>query len=174
MRKGLNLFSSLLLLAVSAAGALYLGTAEGRAQGNACAIQVIKIAEGAPEGQLFDFQVELEGNIGFAQFPVGITVPAIFGQGAPVTITEIPTPGWTLADVICEIGPGATVTEIEGGAIFQCLDPEGGFKGGCTFVNVRTAAPIPTLSEWGMIAAAAGLTMVGVFFAVRRRRAQAV
>ena len=30
---------------------------------------------------------------------------------------------------------------------------------------------IPTLSEWGMIAAAAGLMMVGVFFAVRRRRA---
>jgi hypothetical protein len=30
---------------------------------------------------------------------------------------------------------------------------------------------IPTLSEWGMIAAAAGLMLVGVFFAVRRRRA---
>lgn len=28
---------------------------------------------------------------------------------------------------------------------------------------------IPTLSEWGMIAAAAGLVMVGVFFAVRQR-----
>jgi hypothetical protein len=35
-----------------------------------------------------------------------------------------------------------------------------------------SAAPrnIPTLSEWGMIAAAAGLMLVGVFFAVRRRR----
>lgn len=31
-------------------------------------------------------------------------------------------------------------------------------------------ASIPTLSEWGMIAAAAGLMMVGVFFAVRRKR----
>lgn len=30
---------------------------------------------------------------------------------------------------------------------------------------------IPTLSEWGMIAAAAGLMMVGVFFAVKRKRA---
>jgi hypothetical protein len=29
--------------------------------------------------------------------------------------------------------------------------------------------PIPTLSEWGMIAAAAGLMLVGVFFAVRRK-----
>ena len=32
---------------------------------------------------------------------------------------------------------------------------------------------IPTLSEWGMIAAAAGLMMVGVFFAVKGRRADA-
>ena len=31
---------------------------------------------------------------------------------------------------------------------------------------------IPTLSEWGMIAAAAGLMMIGVFFAVRRKRMQ--
>jgi hypothetical protein len=34
-------------------------------------------------------------------------------------------------------------------------------------------ANIPTLSEWGMIAAAAGLGLVGVFFAVRRKRLQA-
>lgn len=33
---------------------------------------------------------------------------------------------------------------------------------------------IPTLSEWGMIAAAAGLGLVGVFFVVRKRKAQAV
>lgn len=31
--------------------------------------------------------------------------------------------------------------------------------------------PIPTLSEWGMISAVAGLGLIGVFFAVRRRRA---
>jgi len=29
---------------------------------------------------------------------------------------------------------------------------------------------VPTLSEWGMVAAAAGLMLVGVFFAVRRRK----
>jgi hypothetical protein len=29
---------------------------------------------------------------------------------------------------------------------------------------------IPTLSEWGMIAAAAGLMMIGVFFVVRKRQ----
>lgn len=37
--------------------------------------------------------------------------------------------------------------------------------------QVPTAASIPTLSEWGMIAAAAGLMLVGVFFVAKRRRA---
>ncbi len=36
--------------------------------------------------------------------------------------------------------------------------------------GTRAAPQIPTLSEWGMIAAAAGLLMVGVFFAVKRKR----
>jgi len=37
--------------------------------------------------------------------------------------------------------------------------------------DFSSTASIPTLSEWGMIAAAAGLILVGVFFAVRRRKA---
>lgn len=32
--------------------------------------------------------------------------------------------------------------------------------------------PIPTLSEWGMMSAAAGLGLIGVFFALKRRKAQ--
>ncbi len=36
-----------------------------------------------------------------------------------------------------------------------------------------TRTPIPTLSEWGMISAAAGLGLVGVFFAMKRKKAQA-
>ena len=35
-------------------------------------------------------------------------------------------------------------------------------------------ANVPTLSEWGMIAAAAGLGLIGVLFAVKKRKAQAV
>jgi hypothetical protein len=33
----------------------------------------------------------------------------------------------------------------------------------------RVRDPIPTLSEWGMISAAVGLMLVGVFFAARKR-----
>ncbi len=36
--------------------------------------------------------------------------------------------------------------------------------------GTRVPNQIPTLSEWGMIAAAAGLGLVGVFFAVKRKR----
>ncbi len=39
---------------------------------------------------------------------------------------------------------------------------------GCN-LNSTIARDIPALSEWGMIAAAAGLMLVGVFFAVRKR-----
>ncbi len=37
----------------------------------------------------------------------------------------------------------------------------------------RGSASIPTLSEWGMMAAAAGFAFVGVFYAIRRRNASA-
>ena len=37
-------------------------------------------------------------------------------------------------------------------------------------ITEAAAANIPTLSEWGMIAAAGGLGMIGVFFAVKRKR----
>jgi hypothetical protein len=37
-----------------------------------------------------------------------------------------------------------------------------------------TTQPIPTLSEWGMIAAAGGLGLIGVFFAIKRKRARVV
>ncbi len=45
---------------------------------------------------------------------------------------------------------------------------------GCAIALRAVPTTIPTLSEWGMIAAATGLMIVGVYFAVRRRKAQAV
>jgi hypothetical protein len=42
----------------------------------------------------------------------------------------------------------------------------------CTVALRMASTNIPTLSEWGMLAAAAGLMIVGVFFAVRRKKMQ--
>ena len=50
------------------------------------------------------------------------------------------------------------------------LGPDSGFHAIDELVFPQgLLTPIPTLSEWGMIAAAAGLILVGVFFAVRKR-----
>ncbi len=44
----------------------------------------------------------------------------------------------------------------------------------CTIAIRTVSLNVPTLSEWGMLAAVSGLMLAGVFFAVRRRRARAV
>jgi hypothetical protein len=86
-------------------------------------------------------------------------------------VEQVP-PGWTLADVQCDQQPGVSVSFIENGAVISC-DQSNEPIVECNFVNLITTN-VPTLSEWGMIAAAAGLGLIGVFFAVRRRREQAV
>jgi hypothetical protein len=87
--------------------------------------------------------------------------------GVTAEIVEEPQEGWVLADVVCET-ENTIVTEIENGVQIFC-SPNGG-GAACTFIN-QEVGNIPTLSEWGMIAAAAGLGLIGVFFAVRRKRA---
>jgi len=70
---------------------------------------------------------------------------------------------------------------------FSILSPSGGPTGeipllpadnvdwrACTIAFRMAPANIPTISEWGMFSAAAGLMIVGVFFAARRRKTQAV
>jgi len=64
-------------------------------------------------------------------------------------------------------------------------DGSGGYRCGATedlngsvdferivYTSGALSNPIPTLSEWGMIAAAGGLGLIGVFFALKRRKAQ--
>jgi len=83
-----------------------------------------------------------------------------------VTIEE-PLEGWQLADIECDSVPGVSTEIFQNGVTAHCLS-EGFIT--CTFVNVSNVSNIPTLSEWGMIAAAAGLGLVGLLFAVRRKR----
>ncbi len=71
------------------------------------------------------------------------------------------------SDIDCESVPGIGITIFEDGASIEC-NSQG--QTTCTFTNRRVSA-IPTLSEWGMIPAAGGLALIGVFFAVRRRKA---
>jgi len=94
-----------------------------------------------------------------------------FGQSA--VISEIVPDGWQITGIECTTDGGATAAwDVNANEVFvECLTVG---SVNCVFTNVITSRNIPTLSEWGMIAAAAGLAMIGVFFAIRRRKAQAV
>ena len=142
----------------------------GSASAQECGIGIIKEAEGAGD-TVFNFITEEDGHQGEFSLRDGDATGGGFGPA--ITIVELPTPGWHLDNVVCET-EGLTITDIPGGVLVECTGPNGG-SGSCTFINLPgTASNIPTLSEWGMIAAAVGLGLVGVFFAVRRRKARAI
>jgi hypothetical protein len=81
---------------------------------------------------------------------------------------EEPPQGWVLDRVECENLSGNIIVEnVEEGIILECVNPDQE-SGLCTFFNRRSAENIPTLSQWGLIAAAVGLGLIG-FIAYRRR-----
>ncbi len=132
-----------------------------------CGITIAKVAPGG-DGVEFPFDLTVDGS-GPSSFSV------LGGQedGGPffstVTVTELPLDGWKLSDIECE-NVGATGFEItENGFTAAC---DGGGFVTCTFFNVPVSN-IPALSEWGMIAAAGGLGLIGLFYAVRRKKAAA-
>lgn len=117
----------------------------------------------------FTFAVDssTDGQSEFS-IPAGTHSNVFFVQGETDIISEIVPEGWELIDVTCETeGTGFDVV-VDGNKIVTAHCVTEGFSL-CTFTN-RGPSNVPTLSEWGMIAAAAGLAMIGVFFAVRRRR----
>lgn len=152
----------------------------GSASAQECAVAICKVApqvEGpfvVDPGEFvtftFDWQVGSDEPQQFDLDANGRCIVLPAGLQAPLRVVEEPLPGWTLADIQCDQSSGISVSFIENGAVFTCNEPTQQFLE-CDFVNLITAN-IPTLSEWGMIAAAAGLGLVGVFFAVRRRKMQ--
>ena len=131
-----------------------------------CGIGIGKSAEGAGD---LEFHFVTESSEGDGEF----TLVDGEGTGGPfpesIVVRELPTEGWVLSDVDCE-GEGVTFTRLSDGVRVDCDEQSG--NGACIFINIPfTGNKIPTLSEWGMLAAALGLGVVGVFFAVRRRKA---
>ena len=137
------------------------------AQGG-CGITIAKVAPGG-DGTEFTFDLTVDGS-----GPSPFIVRGGEENGGPfkssVTATELPLSGWALADIECE-GTGATSFNITDNGFTATCDG-GGFVT-CTFFNAPVLRPIPTLSEWGMISASAGLGLIGLFYALRRKRAAA-
>jgi hypothetical protein len=160
------LFISILTFAL---GVITAG--EAAAQPSTCVLNIGKNAE--PDTDLiFTFTADnLNGPIDF-EIPDGGGTSVLFDRSLATTFTEQVPDGWVLGGVECTNVENFTISDIENGILVACNVP--GSEGLCIFNNFSAARPIPTLSEWGMIAAAAGLAMVGVFFAVRRKKARAV
>lgn len=139
-----------------------------------CNVEICKFAPQLPEPEsdvelvFFPFS-EIRGQT-VTDFELAANSKCTGGSynvGESAEIIENPLEGWQLQDVDCSNSPGISTTFIENGVSVRCVSQ--GFIS-CTFTNLRVPA-IPTLSEWGMIAVATGLGLVGVFFAVRRRKA---
>ncbi len=128
----------------------------------ACGVTIIKDAPGG-SGTIFEYEVTVDDDPPFlVELPGGESSGGSFSSR--VAVTELPIAGWALTDISCE-NTGATGFEIiENGFTAGC---DGGGTVTCTFFNVSTQN-IPTLSEWGLIAAAAGLGLIGMFFALKR------
>jgi len=143
-----------------------------------CAVQICKSAPELPVVDfkvaelVFPFTVSQGGDSDtFELVPNSECFVSAF-SGDNYEVVEEPLPGWVLDGVECSDSALVDVTFIKDGISLDCL---GGTEITCTFTNVTGhVSNIPTLSEWGMIAAAGGLVLVGVFFAVRRRKAGVV
>jgi len=150
------------------AGVLTIEPGMSYAQPVACEVGILK--EAIPsDGTVFSFVVT-GADVTEFELVNGQGAGLVVQGGVTAEIVEEPQEGWVLADVVCE-AENTIVTEIENGVQIFC-SPNGG-AAGCTFIN-EELGNIPTLSQWGMIAAAAGLGLVAVFFALKRKRTQAV
>ena len=163
-----HLLTSVLLFIIVLSGTFMFAGGANEAWGQGCTITVAKEVFG--NNEVFELTIDDGFSVFTSSFSEDFDFFYGWGPTADLTVTETVPPGWRLADIIC-FNDGVAITEIENGIIAKCIDPNNGFTE-CVFVNVDPAG-IPTLSEWGMISAAAGLGLVGMFFVIRRKRLQA-
>ena len=86
-----------------------------------------------------------------------------------VDVTELVPVRWMLDEIECSEPDGVVITEIPNGRNFSC-SPAGTAQ--CVFINSPLPRNVPTLSEWGLIAMAGILGIVG-FMVIRRRKVTA-
>ncbi|GJM15008.1 MAG: hypothetical protein DHS20C13_03350 [Thermodesulfobacteriota bacterium] len=170
------LITLIIFMILAGLGSLVVGT-KSHAQ-PFCFVEFTK--EAIPDdGTLFDFTCTFEGgeSCGIFEIPNGSGV--VFGfivEEPGITFMETVPDGWELDEIVCEITQGnpnnliLQINEEEASVFMDCLEPN--TSGICTFKNSITPRNVPTLSEWGLIAMAAVLGIVG-FMAMRRRKVTA-
>lgn len=145
----------------------------GKAQD--CRVQVTKIADPSDDTQFLFRVVDSDNNINdqYLSDPGLKTVTFLHPPSVTMVLSEedIP-PGWVLDDVTCIDATGVTFEIIDNVVTIDC--PQSGFMS-CTFTNIfrpLVVSPIPTLSEWGLIAMAGVIGIIGLL-AIRRRKVTA-
>ena len=165
MYKSLELITTVIFLMFVC---LFFSLSDANAQDGICGVLVRLSAPGA---DVFGFVFEGDGPDGHFEFTAsdGQSTGGTIPEGGTVTITEAPQNGYKLAGLFCKSQPGIVITNFDGGFSVQCVDASDG-DANCVIRNVLADSSIPTLSGWGMIFTAAGLGIIGLFFALRRRR----
>lgn len=169
----MNLFKNLLAVLVFAIviGVSFIAI-NTDASAQSCLITLTKSAD-PPDNTVFTFNV-VSGD-GDIEFQLLLSDPnskgAQIDTGLDLSITEEPLQGWQLVDVECIAAGGGLDFSIEGPTVsINCLDEGGEIS--CLYTNVQVASQVPTLSEWGLIAMASILGIVG-FLVARRRKVTA-
>jgi hypothetical protein len=135
-----------------------------------CFITIIKEALPADNTP---FEFEVSGTGGMFSFtlsdPSKNSMEFFLGFETSVDVTEMVPEDWKLVDIKCS-GIGVEIVPIENGQNFTCLKIFD--MASCTFENEGPPPSVPTLSQWGLIAMAGILGIVG-FMVIRRRKATA-
>jgi len=143
-----------------------------------CTVLVDKV-EIPDNGVDFDFDLTGDVSDNFGLFNGESTVLGFDVDDVAELRENIPE-GYTLSIECtegvtnCGVGgfePCLSITLLEDGTgvSIECLDND---TGSCTFTNTLVGKQVPTLSEWGLIAMAGILGIVG-FMVIRRRKATA-
>ena len=116
-------------------------------------------------------------NTGAANVIANVTYPPVLDdEPRPNAIAFNPNTGALIASVVNgDGGEGTrenylTIVNIQTGDVTILGTTVEGLDG---IAFVPGASPVPTISEWGMIATVAGLGLIGLFYAMRRSRVKA-
>ena len=177
MRYTRSLISFVILTMLVGLGFLVLIANQAKAE-NECILTVTKVADPADD-TVFTFLGTGDDNFSFElSDPTNPTSVGFISDGNTVTITEELPHGWILDKIECTELPNdcgdtpcliITIDEETNSITGECLDDD---EGSYTFFNVKLPINIPTLSEWGLIAMAGILGIVG-YLVLRRRKVTA-
>ncbi len=136
-----------------------------------CQIDIVNDAL-PPDNTLFEFTLGGNGSGVFTLSDPQNPLEQLFiSEGNTVTVTEDVPLGWELS-ISCELISGdVDMSLLADGVSISCLN--GNSVAECTFLNQIAPRPIPTLSEWGLIAMA-GVIGIIAFVALRRKQARPV